>query len=57
MFVGFASVRPVPANVTVKLFDAEKSGVMVEPSVSVVIVPRCAAVNVWAVSVLAVSAS
>ena len=46
-FVGFPSVKLAP-NVKVKLLLAAKSGVTVDALVSVVIAPRCAAVQVLA---------
>ena len=51
-FVGLASVR-LPPRVTEKLLAAAKSGVMVAPSVSAVIVPRWATVNDWTALVTA----
>ncbi len=54
--LGLASVTLVP-SVSVKLLLSAKSGVTVDPLVSVVISPRCPAGNVCAVSLLALSAS
>ena len=43
--LGLASVR-LPPKVTLKLLATAKSGVIVAPSVSAVMLPRCAAVKV-----------
>jgi hypothetical protein len=56
MLDGLANVL-LPPRVTEKLLESFMSGVIVAPSLSAVISPRCPDVNVCAASVTALSAS